>query len=1297
MYRLQLVLMICIHIAFIFCVSKCQGTIASDSNPKLANQQLNKNETEAIEFLNQFNKRAEIIYHQESLAEWNFYINITQHNKNLLTEAKVIKSDFTKEARNNASQFDWSRFSPYVSRQLDKVLHIGDAALTDDKFKEFTEILGTMQYTFTTADVCKPDGECLNLEPDLYNILAYSRNYDDVVWAWKAWRDAVGPGNLDNYAQYVELKNKAAFANDQPDWGAFLRSAYEQGDFEQKVDLLYEQLQPLYQHLHAYVRRKLYNVYGSDYVNLRGPIPVPITGNMWAQDWAVLLDICLPYPDKPTVDSSEVLKRKNFTALKLFQAAEEFFLSLGLLPMPQEFWNISIIEKPNDNRIFQCHAKAQDFYNRRDFGIKMCTEINQAYFNIIHHEMGHTQYHLHYKHLPVLFREGANPGFHEAVGDVIALSVNTPQHLQSVGLLDEVVDDPESDLNFLMNMALDKIVFLPFGLLVDKWRWAVFDGRIPKSSYNEEWWNLRLKYQGVIPPISRAPEDFDPASKLHVVFDVPYLAYFVSKILEFQLHDVLCNASGHTGPLYKCDIYGSKEAGRILAQMLREGSSKPWPDVLESVTGQRTMDARPLVRYFEPLMEYLIEENEKNGEVLGWPDTDWMPRESFNLDCCQNMAQVTFPLAILVISLSLVLCVPREVPRSKNVRSPMIRNNNEDDAKAFLDSYNTMAMDVYYKDVLASWNYQTDITEENQQKMIEQSLISAAFQQEARANASEFDRDGFTEDTVRQLEDLLYIGDSALEDPQDLQDLNDVLASMETRYSTGEVCLDDDDCYSLEPGLTRILAESRNYAELYWAWDGWRDAVGGPAREDYKEYVRLKNLAAVANDQPDQGAYWRSWYEVEDLEAEVLKLYNQLKPFYQQLHAYVRRKLYNVYGSKYINLEGPIPAHLLGNMWAQSWLNLLDICEPFPEKPDIDITPALREKGYDALKMFQTSDEFFASLGLKEMPQEFWDHSMIEKPTDREVVCHASAWDFYNQKDFRVKQCTDITQDDFITVHHEMGHIEYYLQYKNLPVVYRGGANPGFHEAVGDVLALSVSTPQHLHDIGLLDEIADDPDADINYLMSIALDKIAFLPFAILMDQWRWGLFDGSTQDAQFNQEWWQLRLDFQGLVPPTARSESDFDPAAKYHIPSDTPYIRYFISHILQFQFHEAMCNASGHTGPLLKCDIYKSHEAGKLLGDMLSLGSSVPWPDAMEKITGQREMSAEPLVKYFQPLMDWLEKENADMGETIGWPDSDWMPDTPPDWPTPTEPPATTAGASSMAASLAIIIVCIFLFMFR
>ncbi|KAF7239081.1 Angiotensin-converting enzyme [Varanus komodoensis] len=455
------------------------------------------------------------------------------------------------------------------------------------------------------------------------------------------------------------------------------------------------------------------------------------------------------------------------------------------------------------------------------------------------------------------------------------------------------------------------------------------------------------------------------------------------------------------------------------------------------------------------------------------------------------------------------------------------------------------------------------------------------------------------------------------------------------------------------------MAQSRDYDELLRTWKGWRDASGVKIRSLYTKYVQLSNKAARLNGHADNGAFWRSLYEMPNFEVDLENIWNQLQELYFHLHAYVRRALYKKYGKDHINLRGPIPAHLLGNMWAQSWANIFDLVMPFPNAAKVDATPAMKRQGWTPKKMFEQSDSFFQSLGLIPMPPEFWEKSMLEKPADgREVVCHASAWDFYNRRDFRIKQCTVVNMDDLITVHHEMGHVQYFLQYKDQPISFRDGANPGFHEAIGDVMALSVATPKHLYSIKLLDQIEDNEESDINYLMSIALDKIAFLPFGYLMDQWRWKVFDGRIPEGEYNQQWWNLRLKYQGLCPPVSRSEADFDPGAKFHIPANVPYVRYFVSFVIQFQFHQALCKAAGHTGPLHKCDIYQSKEAGRILGNALKLGYSKPWPEVMQLITGQPNMSAEALLTYFEPLKNWLVNKNKENNETLGWPEYTWMP---------------------------------------
>ncbi|XP_056673032.1 angiotensin-converting enzyme isoform X2 [Monodelphis domestica] len=1082
-----------------------------------------------------------------------------------------------------------------------------------------------MTSIYSSAKVCFPNktATCWALEPELTEIMASSRSYTKLLFAWEGWHNAVGVPLKPQYQEYVILSNTASKLDGFEDTGAYWRSWYDSPTFVQDLERLYQQLEPLYLNLHAYVRRGLHRRYGDKYINLQGPIPAHLLGNMWAQSWENIYDMVVPFPGKPNLDVTSTMVEKGWNATHMFRVAEEFFTSLGLLPMPPEFWAESMLEKPNDGREVVCHASAWDFYNRKDFRIKQCTRVTMDQLSTVHHEMGHVQYYLQYKDLPVSLRRGANPGFHEAIGDVLALSVSTPAHLHKIGLLDSVTNDNESDINYLLKMALEKIAFLPFGYLVDQWRWRVFSGLTVPSQYNYDWWYLRTKYQGICPPIARNETHFDAGAKYHVPAVTPYIRYFVSFVLQFQFHKALCAEANYSGPLHYCDIYQSQEAGVKLREVLQAGASRPWQEVLKGLTGSEILDAEPLLEYFKPLITWLQEQNQINGEVLGWPDFEWRPP------------------------------VPDGYPEGIDKLA------DEAEAEKFLEEYDRLGQVITNAYVEASWAYNTNITDENSKIMLEKNLEVSQHTLQFGTRARQFDTSNFQKSSVKRLlEKLQDLGRAALS-TTDLNEYNNVLLKMESVYSKAKVCQENGSCLPLDPDLTNLMAVSRDYDNLLWAWKGWRDVTGQAILPSFPEYVDLSNKAAQLNGYADAGASWRSQYETSSLEEQLEKIYLELQPLYLNLHAYVRRALYRHYGANYINLQGPIPAHLLGNMWAQSWSNIYELVVPFPSASQVDATPAMKSQNWTAQRMFEEADKFFQSLGLLPLPPEFWDKSMLEKPKDgRDVVCHASAWDFYNGKDFRIKQCTVVNMEDLIVIHHEMGHVQYFMQYKDQPLTFREGANPGFHEAIGDVLALSVSTPKHLHSIGLLDNEGEGYESEINYLMSIALDKIAFLPFGYLIDQWRWRVFDGSINKKDYNQEWWNLRLKYQGLCPPVPRSQEDFDPGAKFHIPANVPYLRYFVSFVIQFQFHEALCRAAGHTGPLYKCDIYQSKEAGKLLADAMKLGLSQPWPEAMKLITGQPNMSATAIMNYFQPLLDWLITKNKEQGETLGWPQYDWTP---------------------------------------
>jgi peptidyl-dipeptidase A len=447
--------------------------------------------------------------------------------------------------------------------------------------------------------------------------------------------------------------------------------------------------------------------------------------------------------------------------------------------------------------------------------------------------------------------------------------------------------------------------------------------------------------------------------------------------------------------------------------------------------------------------------------------------------------------------------------------------------------------------------------------------------------------------------------------------------------------------------ITKVMAVSFDARRLREVWEGWH-TISPPMRKDYARFVDLSNTGARELGFEETGAMWRAKYDMPPatFTAELDRLWEQVRPLYLQLHGYVRMKLREKYG-EVVPASGPLPAHLLGNIWAQDWSNIYPFVEPPGSRPIFSLTGILTQRRMSAPDMVRAGERFYTSLGFEALPQTFWERSLFVRPRDREVVCHASAWDIDFEADIRIKMCIDQTAEDFTTIHHELGHNFYQRAYKGQPVIFRDSANDGFHEAIGDTIALSV-TPEYLVRIGLLDK-APDASSDIGLLLSRALEKVAFLPFGLLIDQWRWNVFSGAIRPADYNKAWWDLRLKYQGIAPPSPRGEEHFDPGAKYHVPGNTPYTRYFLAGILQFQFHRALSKSAGCTSVLHRCSIYGSKEAGKRLNEMLQMGMSRPWPEALQALTGERQMDGSAILDYFAPLTAWLEEQTR--GKPVGW----------------------------------------------
>ncbi|KAM3955609.1 angiotensin-converting enzyme [Aphomia sociella] len=622
-------------------------------------------------------------------------------------------------------------------------------------------------------------------------------------------------------------------------------------------------------------------------------------------------------------------------------------------------------------------------------------------------------------------------------------------------------------------------------------------------------------------------------------------------------------------------------------------------------------------------------------------------------------------------------------------------NTNAAEAVQFLREYDREASGMCYRVTMSQWKFVTNITEYNRRRMLEELALSSKFERLSWRKAAAYDSSRLPDpQSRRQLVKIVQSSRAALPDEK-FSEIQQLISEMKEIYNSAKICPYGQKPYDphvpkmptypdyqqnqgyqltnqpyqhyqanqenpemtnycdmqLDPEISRILAHSRIENELLYVWKSFRDKTGPKLKNRFMRYVQLANQAAVSTGYRDAGDQMRATYDDSSFRASVEEAYNQIAPLYKQLFTYVRRKLVQRYGETSVRSDGPIPAHLLGNMWAQNWKSIMDLVMPFPQSPNIDVTAEMLRQGFTPLRMFQMAEEFYTSMGLKPVPPEFWRGSMLVRPPQRSVQCTASAWDFCNRIDYRIKQCTEVTMQDLISTHHEMAHIQYYLQYAEQPQMFRDGATPAFHEAVANAAALSVYNLPHLQRVGLYQNKTHDPyEVSMNFLMTMALEKVAYLPFAFMVDQWRWSIFEDGVQNM--NSRWWQMKLRYQGVVPPMPRSEADFDPGAKYHIISDQEYIKYFLATILEFQIFEQLCTVSGHTGHLHDCDVYRSRDAGRVLSEIMQPGSSKTASDIIRTMTKGKtnRISPESLVKYFRPLELWLRVQNRDE-PLIGW----------------------------------------------
>ena len=601
------------------------------------------------------------------------------------------------------------------------------------------------------------------------------------------------------------------------------------------------------------------------------------------------------------------------------------------------------------------------------------------------------------------------------------------------------------------------------------------------------------------------------------------------------------------------------------------------------------------------------------------------------------MARVTFVALIQAFGLVVGSALP------VRAQQPTVAG-----ARRFLAHAESTLYDLSVKGARADWVANTYITFDTEELTAEAQEAYGNATRDFAMRARRYERLRLPADLRRKFLLLkLSLPAPPPPNPREAAELTRLTTSMQADYGRGTYCRTPTTCLQITD-IERILATSRDPAELLDVWRGWYGISPG-MRDRYGRFVTLANAGARGLGFANAGAMWRAGYDMpaDSFVREADRLWEQLRPLYVQLHAYVRGRLAEQYGPSVVPPNGMIPAHLLGNLWAQEWGNIYDLVAPPAVPPSVDVTALLRAHHVDERGMVRYGERFYTSLGFDSLPGTFWERSQFTKPRDRDVVCHASAWDLDSRDDLRIKMCIQVRGEDFVTIHHELGHNFYQRAYKHQSFLFQNGANDGFHEAIGDAIALSV-TPDYLQRIGLLDSLPSAA-SDTAMLLRIALDKIAFLPFALALDRWRWGVFAGDITPDRYNAAWWDLKHRYQGVAEPVARSERDFDPGAKYHVAANVPYIRYFIARVLQFQFHRSWCRAAGWTGSLYRCSVYGNAAAGRQLAAMLAAGQSRPWQDILAQATGERQMDATAMVDYFQPLMAWLERQNQ--GKPVGW----------------------------------------------
>uniref|UniRef100_A0A5S6QW86 Angiotensin-converting enzyme n=1 Tax=Trichuris muris TaxID=70415 RepID=A0A5S6QW86_TRIMR len=1208
---------------------------------------------------------------QEMMTSWWSYARRTESlDEATQSSLKIVAHRQAQSDALHAAYLPKVR-NAVLSRAVKKARFIEMNLKTDDLAKLINITAQLSGIEFAVANSSYNSSACESYEK-CNSIMATSRDLNLLNETWTKWHDRKFGPLAQLLADGIALSNKGAKSSGFDDATEVWQKMYEMENMETEARNRWISLLPFYEQLHAFVRRELQFLYANRFNT--SALPAHILGSLTAANWSALFTLTAPCTKCTMLNLDEALQRQQYTSRRMAQMAEQFFQSMGMPPLTKLFWENSDFNQTYDSP--DDYTYTWDMFRKDDYRVMASNQVTWKNFVVLHKAVARIQYFMHYANQSIAFRVAPNPALYEAVDGFVSLAASSPARLAALNL---TTTNGVNSLNFLMKQALEIMPQLSLDHVMDIWRWKLFRREVPRNSWNSEWWRLRHQYQGIVPPSARTKGSFDPPSEQMWPLDMPSMHRFLGTIIQFQIFQHMCNTTGHTGPLHLCDLYGNKNVGEKLSNMLRLGSSVHWSKALMMVTGNDEISVAPLLNYFQPLIQFLEENNMNKSNCFGWG--------------------LQWPLEV-----DLTLAKPRCEKHMDWPSDPV--QKQEILINEFL-RMNEVQMEVAYQQAaMAEWRYYTTKSHLSKRQMMEALSERIALEQK-QANAAAELKVALVRD-AKKLRLLKRIANGALRFPgEDSQLFVSALHNMTRTYESGYICAPEKphchesdnrtDHWYLEPDLVNMLASLNDTDLLKYIWTEWHRNVGAQVLPYFKDTIHAFNAAANDSGYRDAGDWWRSFYEEPNLKQITEELWNDILPFYELLHAHVRGLLLNRLPNA--TEQFTIPAHLLGNMWANDWSIVLDMSGSLTQNLYTHACERMVQQNYTSEQMAREADEFFKSIGMAPMDSFFWNNSLLRSYDSPTMDCQTVAMDFYNGKDFAISHCGGVSLKDLAIFHRLMTHVQYFIAYSKQPVKFREGANPAFHEAVAGAIELSVTSVEHLRKLNLLDERTDTmslsvssqstSQLELGYLYAKALQILPSLTYAYVMDLYRWQIMDGTIAMSQVNNAWWALKNEYQGIAPPELPSSGSFDAGAEYPIVHNVPQIQHFFGQIMQFQFYQALCNHAGYDGPLHRCDITNSTKAGQILARVLSMGSSSAWPEALRLATNSSVASAKPMLDYFEPLINWLKIRTKQDDQCYGW---DNASHNSKDLPTPRCSKKTSATGRSVPSCIAVALSCLF-----